>query len=104
MTAPVARRGSLSDAELANFSVSRSGASVTVRCWKQHADGEIIMRYNTINLDNLLKAVERHWQVHHADPADVAEQPKRLGTLGCSDSYCDGPAGHDGQHFQWIPE
>lgn len=35
---------------------------------------------------------------------DGADQPKRLGTLGCSDSYCDGPAGHDGQHFQWIPE
>lgn len=38
------------------------------------------------------------------DPDKLGRPTKRLGTLGCSDSYCDGPAGHDGQHFQWIPE
>lgn len=37
------------------------------------------------------------------DP-DNLDQPKRLGTLGCRDKYCDGPAGHTGSHFQWVPE
>lgn len=23
---------------------------------------------------------------------------------GCHDPDCDGPAGHDGPHYQWIPE
>lgn len=31
-------------------------------------------------------------------------QAPRLGILGCTEPYCDGPPGHDGQHFQWVPE
>ena len=38
------------------------------------------------------------------DPDKLADKPERLGTMGCTDSYCDGPAGHDGQHYQWVPE
>lgn len=24
--------------------------------------------------------------------------------LRCGDPDCDGPAGHDGPHYQWVPE
>lgn len=38
------------------------------------------------------------------DPDKLADGPRRLGTLGCIEPYCDGPAAHAGQHFQWVPE
>lgn len=48
------------NAELASFAVTRSGASVTVRCWKLTCVEPIVVRARTINLLDLLAKVEEH--------------------------------------------
>jgi len=40
-----------------------------------------------------------HHEGHGCEYDQAADEFRR-----CHDPDCDGPAGHDGPHYQWIPE
>lgn len=55
------------EAELGNFSVSRSGDSFTVKCWYVTCPDPVVFRDRNIRIPDLLARIDQHFADHHAD-------------------------------------